>query len=157
MKEKLIQNGIAIRPSPIHGLGIFAEKLIKKDEIVEESRILFAEGNDKGLENYYFEVEGQTVFLAGSGALYNHSDQPNVVYYFDVERQIAVFTAKQVIQPGEELFITYGSGWFSSREIEIAKNSSWPRKLDSKFSLSVRALLACGAALAIVQLLSFLR
>jgi len=157
MKEKLIQNGIAIKPSPIHGLGIFAEKLIKKDEIVEESRIIFAEGNDKGLENYYFEVDDQTIFLAGSGALYNHSDQPNVAYYFDAERQLAVFTAKQVIQPGEELFITYGSGWFSARNIEVAKNSSWPRQLDSKFSFLFRALLACGGTLAIVQLLSFLR
>jgi len=58
-------------------------------------------------------------------AIYNHSDVPNSRYIFDDENSLLLFCANRVIGAGEEILVSYGEGWFSSREMALTQSSTW--------------------------------
>lgn len=151
MKPVLFVNHVKVRPSPIHGYGVFAEKRINKGEIVEECYFLLTQGNEEDLEDYYFDVEGSNAILLGYGSIYNHADQPNTYYRYDTQSRVAIITAKVSIEKGEEIFISYGEGWFESRRKSPVKPSIWHRWLDPKTSIIIRGALACGLILGAVH------
>jgi uncharacterized protein len=155
-EPNLIQNGIVVRKSSIHGYGVFAEKAIKKNEVIEECHIFFTEGNEKGLTNYYYAIDNQNALLSGQGLLYNHSYQPNVDYFFDLERKLAVFKANISIKAGEELLISYGENWFSSRNLRVKKISRWKMWFYPKYSFFMRAGIVCAVVLLLTKLIPYM-
>jgi SET domain-containing protein len=108
---------IFIDKSPVHGWGVFAKELIKKDEIFEECPVLTLPIN-KGevtslLIDYRFnwpqgvEWEEQ-VFPLGYGGLYNHSENANAYWVSNTNDKTFRFIANRDIQPNEEIFVWYG-------------------------------------------------
>jgi len=108
---------IFIDKSPVHGWGVFAKELIKKDEIFEECPVLTLPIN-KGevtslLIDYRFnwpqgvEWEEQ-VFPLGYGGLYNHSENANAYWVSNTNDKTFRFIANRDIQSNEEIFVWYG-------------------------------------------------
>lgn len=119
MKSKpLFRNKISVKKSRTHGYGVFADKDIRKGEMIEECYFIVTDGGDDVLDDYYFEATDEETFavLTGYGVIYNHDPKPNADYNFDFRRKICTFTADEPIKKGEEIFITYGEEWFESRD-----------------------------------------
>ncbi len=121
MKSKLFQNKLIVKKSPLHGYGVFALKNLKKGEVIEECYIIISKGGDKTLEDYYFDVKGKYGLITGFGIIYNHSEEPNADYAFNVKNRLAVFKANKSIKKGDEIFVSYGDEWFSSRGLKSKK------------------------------------
>lgn len=116
MKKKLIRGDILVQKSTLHGYGVFATKKIKKNQKIEECYfILSPKGGDKKLEDFYFDANGKYAIILGYGSIYNHSDEPNADYTINLKNRIATFKANKMIKKGEEIFVSYGEKWFSSR------------------------------------------
>jgi len=85
-----------LKPSPLHGIGVFAVTAIKKGE-----QKIFS--SHEAETHYYIPEYGFKVFDL---AVYlNHSEQPNLISINDGE----FFEAVRDIEAGEELLIDYGT------------------------------------------------
>jgi SET domain-containing protein len=121
MKKQLFVNKVVVKKSSTHGYGVFAAKTFKKGEIIEECYIIISRGGDRKLEDYYFDVNGKYGLFTGFGIIYNHSDDPNADYHINAKRKLTTFKANRTIKKGEEIFISYGEEWFSSRNMKEKK------------------------------------
>ena len=112
-------NKIYLSKSEIHGWGVFANKEIKKDEVIEESPIYFPNITDKDecMKNYRFYWPKGTydsvVLSWGWGNLYNHSYTPNAEWISNIQNQTFEFVAIKDIQVGEEILVNYGESYWS--------------------------------------------
>lgn len=111
----------------MHGYGVFAEKTIKKGEIIEECYVLISKGGDKGLEDYYFDVKGKYAMMTGYGCIYNHLDEPNADYTINSKKKLATFKAHEKIRKGEEIYISYGDEWFKTRGLKPIQLTKKPK------------------------------
>lgn len=116
MKPTLIQRRLIVKPSRIHGYGVFAAEDIKKGQVIEECYVLPADKTVR-TENYRFKSDYGSVLALGYGSIYNHADEPNAVFDFCLENSILVFSAIKLIKRGEEIYIHYGSKWFDEDRI----------------------------------------
>lgn len=116
--KKLFQNKIFVKKSKMHGYGVFAGKNYKKGEKIEECYFLLTRKDDKYFEDFYFDAKGKNAILLGYGSIYNHMDDPNADYNINVKKKIATIKAQKSIRKGEEIFVTYGDEWFSSRGLK---------------------------------------
>lgn len=96
---------------------IIADSKIKKGELIEECPIILLTKkdiehiNETTLTKYEFMWDDEYEAIAlGYGSLYNHSEEPNVEWDRDFEKNVFVFTALKDIEPGEELTIDYFPG-----------------------------------------------
>lgn len=121
MSNKLIGNNIYIQSSGIHGHGVFANRSLVVDEIIEECRCIIAEVSHPVLDNYTFNVNGETAIAFGSASLFNHSDNFNAIYKYDHERNVMVVSAIKPISANDEILISYGKNWFGTRGMEMKK------------------------------------
>ncbi len=122
MSKKLFQNKIAVKKSKIHGFGVYAEKTIKKGEMIEQCYFIVSKkGGDKALEDYYFDAKGKYALFTGFGSIYNHSDDANADYKINLKTKIVDIRAERTIKKGEEIFVSYGDEWFSSRGWKVKK------------------------------------
>jgi hypothetical protein len=141
---------LTIRASSIEGcgLGVFATADIKKSQYVERSPVLMfhhqtldhlaeqAQGSHI-MSDYCFRWmpgriwSGQMVMCWGYGCMYNHSDNPNVMFnYREGDHPGMEFFSTRDISAGEELFIRYLPGdsplWFDTPERSIkAYQDEW--------------------------------
>jgi SET domain-containing protein len=119
MKQKLVLNKIVVKKSALHGYGVFALKDFRKGELIEECYALISKkGGDKFLEDFYFDCKGQYALLTGFGSIYNHSDEPNADYDISFRNKLATIRADVSIRKGEEIFVSYGDEWFTSRDLK---------------------------------------
>lgn len=114
--KKLFHNEIYVKKSTIHGFGVFAGKDIRKGALIEECYFILSDCEDDIIIDFIFDIGGRSGLLLGYGSLYNHSENPNADYTFDRRRKIATFTAAESIKKGQEILISYGPEWFSSRD-----------------------------------------
>ena len=121
-KSKTRQQLLFVKQSSIAGRGVFTNKNIDKNEIIEVcptiSFNLDSIKDDSELNNYYFngQKEGEGVILLGYGSIYNHSDSPNADYYLDPNNQgNLLIVSNQYIKKGEEITISYSEDWWQSR------------------------------------------
>lgn len=121
MKAKLFQNKVYVKRSSTHGYGVFAGKNFRKGELIEECYIIISKGGDKILEDFYFDAKGKYAVFLGYGSIYNHSDEPNADYTINIKKRLATIKADRTIRKGEELFVSYGEEWFTSRGIKPKK------------------------------------
>jgi len=123
LKKELFQNKIVVKKSSLHGYGVYAKKRIRKGELIEECYMIVSRrGGDKRLEDYYFDVDGKYAIFTGFGIIYNHADDPNATYTLNSRSMIARFKATRTIQKGEEICVSYGDDWFSSRGKKAKKH-----------------------------------
>lgn len=119
MNKKLFLNKISVRKSTIHGYGVFADKNIRKGEKLEESYFILSDCEDDILIDFIFDAGGRSAVILGYGSLYNHSENPNAEYSINRRTKITTFKASRAIKKGEEIFISYGDEWFSSRDLKL--------------------------------------
>jgi SET domain-containing protein len=119
MKTRLHRSKLIVKKSDIHGFGVFAGKNFRKGDIIEECYFILSDCEDDILMDYIFDVNGRSGLVLGYGSMYNHSEYPNADYKFNRKRKVATFVASKSIKKGQEIFVSYGDDWFSSREIKL--------------------------------------
>lgn len=116
MKTPLNSSKLIVKPSSIHGYGVFANQDFNPQELIEECYALLIHDKNNELIDYYFKVDQCSALCFGFGSIYNHSSQPNAEHRYIADRSLMLFRAIKPIKKGEEIFISYGSTWFSSRQ-----------------------------------------
>ncbi|MCE3237502.1 MAG: hypothetical protein K0R24_483 [Gammaproteobacteria bacterium] len=151
--KTLIIPDIVVKPSAIHGYGVFANKDFEENEIIEECYSILGTGKDVGLNNYYFRSKNakSTFIPTGFGLLYNHADIPNADYYFDELHSLLIFKSLRPIQKNEEIKIFYGKTWFSDREMIVKEMPYWQKLLRFSAKFPLRISLIVGFLLLINQ------
>ena len=151
-KSPLLRCNLLVKKSLIHGYGVFADQDIQPGEIIEECYTLYGKKKERLISGYIFESVQGYAFPLGYGVIYNHSDQPNAECLLDVGDALTVFRAIQRIKKGEEIFISYGDDWFSSRKLkhkEFSKKVKM-RRLLSAVMILLRGTLITGAIFALI-------
>jgi SET domain-containing protein len=122
-----------VAPSPVHGLGLFADQLIPMgtriwqfDEAVDcrfdDSRLagLSQDEQNELLKHTYVNPRTLLYVVCGDDARYmNHSDDPNTVdigYDEGLVNGEGITVAARDIQPGEEIFTNYTAFDADARE-----------------------------------------
>jgi len=110
---------------PNSGRGVFTSKYIKKGEIIEKSPIIIQDSIDfKGtIRSYLFSYNNDFKKSAvgfGYTSLYNHSDNYNA-YWYTVDDYIYIVALRDITE-NNEIFISYGSSYWNTRN--IIKNSN---------------------------------
>jgi len=115
-----ISDKIEVKPSPVSGMGVFAKKDIKNNEIIENCHFTILEQSfpkiDDKLKEYVFSWPktvwgGKSVVVWGFGSIYNHSKNNNVDWITDEENNLFKFFTVRDIKMGEEIFINYGEAY----------------------------------------------
>jgi hypothetical protein len=124
----LYKGNIIVAPSPIHGLGVFADQDFNVNDIIEECPLILVPNTDTTLIDYTFLLKSHNAdkfcgFILGYGSIYNHSETANATYFYDEENNLMRFVAKQPIETGSEICTSYGDYWFSIRGAEALKPS----------------------------------
>lgn len=101
------------------GRGVFAGGDISKGDLIEACPMLVdvQDTINRGvISDYLFKVDDQKAGLAmGNCSLFNHHDQPNASWRVDPKRELLMVTATKDIKQGQEIFISYGSGYWKTR------------------------------------------
>ena len=120
MSDESISERLLVRESPGRGRGVFALRDFEEDELIETAPIIVLPREDAPLlrlttsARYQFgwRVPGETAFVLGYGALYNHSPEPNAAWKNDPDGNFVHFFALRPIAKGEEITANYGRGMF---------------------------------------------
>ncbi len=111
----------------IHGRGVFATAPIAAGETIEVCPVieLSPEGADWVLADYVVYLADGKGFalMLGYGSLYNHSSDPSAEYAI-LDANTYEFTALREIEAGEEITISYGDDWWSTRGLEPGAKGS---------------------------------
>jgi len=106
----LISKNLLIKPSPIHGWGVFIQENIQKNDIILQSAVI----NLPHPYNYppnlvkYIYVYNKKLFLAlGEPSMINSSNEPNVKFDIDEEKKIISIISLKNITVGEEITLKY--------------------------------------------------
>jgi hypothetical protein len=123
MKTRVFaHSGLEVREGR-RGRGVFARRAFEAGDEVEicpSIELPRAETRGAVLADYVFDSErghSAVVLVLGYGMLYNHADDPNLEYEQDAAGVVTFFAVRE-IAPGEELTITYGREWWTSRDRE---------------------------------------
>ena len=116
---------LIVKPSKLHGMGVFAGEDIEPDTMVEKSLLLEMSADLHVFGNYTFDTENGRALVLGNGSIYNHSDHPNVEFELDKTNGVMIFHATRFIKRGEEMFISYGKNWFSERRLTVISSESF--------------------------------
>jgi len=92
-----------VKTSPIHGLGLFAKKRIRKGQVIGliEGRYV----RDDGPHVLWLD-EARAVHVLNEMRFINHHEAPNATYRDDLK-----VVALRSIQPGEEITHNYDGDW----------------------------------------------
>ena len=94
---------VVVRPSPIHGKGLFATREIRRGELIGRIKGKKTRRNGPYVlwisEHQGIEVEGVLKYI-------NHAERPNAAYYDDL-----TVVALRRIREGEEITHCYGENW----------------------------------------------
>ncbi len=104
------------------GRGIFANKVFKKDEIIEKAPYIEDKtSNFTGLVRDYIFSKNETnsIVAFGFASLYNHSDTPNATW--KITDDYVEITAGKQIDKDDEILISYGNNYWNTRK-ELTKN-----------------------------------
>ncbi|HDR7777705.1 TPA: SET domain-containing protein-lysine N-methyltransferase [Bacillus tropicus] len=119
---KLNQNGVMnlestfIKDTGKYGRGVFADRLIKKGELIEQCPVIVIPMMERyyldmtEVGNYYFnwgKDYNDVAIALGYGSLYNHSYFPSASFSNNLENLSINFYAIKDIQQGEEITVNY--------------------------------------------------
>lgn len=120
--SEFINDKIYLSHSPIGSRGVFAKEDIQKGEIIEVCPIIL-EAEDKIIKNsnimqyvFYSDAsESEYAIAFGYGSMYNHNDKNNAEWKVDKPNLKLIITAIKDIQKGDEIYVSYGSKYWTSR------------------------------------------
>jgi SET domain-containing protein len=124
---------IEVRNSKLHGVGVFAKKTIKKNEVLEEDPFILLKGDwhklPRLLQEYIFgwtkdmpDYKSKAALVFGTGAIYNSSPKPNAEWLTETRKKRFVYYATKNIKAGEEIMIDYGPEYWDSRTKKYKKD-----------------------------------
>jgi SET domain-containing protein len=98
---------VIIKPSLIHGKGVFALQHIKKDIILECDVLEVPKGDI--INDYVFPFIGNRVCIhIGFASFLNSSNTPNIQHInIDIKKKISYFKILKDVQINEELTLKY--------------------------------------------------
>jgi SET domain-containing protein len=112
--------------SKVSNRGVYATDDIAKGEVIEEAPFIKMDVTAvKGtpLMDYVMKVDDNSyAFPLGYGGIYNHRNQPMADWRIDPIEEIIRFVAVRDIKKGEEIFISYGTNYWSSRNINMNRD-----------------------------------
>ncbi len=112
------------------GFGVFATGDIEDNIILEEChyiRYKSSENKSAALNDYVFRMANPeddpeeakfNGLVLGYGSIFNHSNHNNAAYYMDTQKNVYVFHSIRKIKKGEQITISYGGDWWTSRNKE---------------------------------------
>jgi SET domain-containing protein len=105
--------------SPIGGRGVYASRNIKEGEILERSPYIeddFVKFIGVSRDYVFYKTaDRKTAILSfGYASMYNHSDSPSAAW--KINEDSITITATQNIKKGDEIFVSYGPGYWISRQ-----------------------------------------
>lgn len=112
---------IKIKRTKKYGRGVYSDKNISKGEIVEKADVILINDKDESiiqltdLKYFVYDCDGKTGVGLGVASLFNHSNNPNIQYFYDPKANQLIFIAKKNIKKGTQLMIDYGY------EVQVAK------------------------------------
>jgi len=115
-----IDKRLFICDAGMKGRGVFTNKTIPENTIIEESPVIVLSPEDRkrieetGLYYYIFEWGENTNYGAvalGYVSMYNHSSPSNCEYVMDYNKNTITIHTVKPIKRGEELTINYSAGW----------------------------------------------
>lgn len=115
---------VAVRPSSIHGWGVFTTAALPAGTVIEECPFVAIphttqEHIDSALEPYVFSYPPDhpvaTAVPMGYAMLYNHGYLPNMRWRPEQQRMLMVFYTVTTVDAGEELLHNYGEGYWEHR------------------------------------------
>jgi len=114
-------DSLVIRPSSLHGIGVFARRRFEAGEIVErvplvpfpDDQMHFARMKGTMMHRYAMPESpdpDHSAFMGGYGMFYNHQPDPALfnVRWSNLSERTLVYIALRVIEPGEEITFDYG-------------------------------------------------
>lgn len=132
MNVSFIHHKVAVKPSKIHGFGVFTQEPLCKGETIEICYLLVIDSSETALQDYHFNYQGRSLLALGCGSIYNHADEPNADHAIDIGRRLMYITARRDLKAGEEILIYYAPQWFASRGFQprsyldrAGRGSSW--------------------------------
>jgi len=110
---------VIIGNSEIHGRGMFANRSIKKGEIIEKCPLIIFNRNRVDalsiIRDYDISTpDGKHAIMLGYGSIYNHSDDNNSSWDFNEIPEIVVKAIRD-IEKGEEVCVSYGKIYWNFR------------------------------------------
>ena len=126
-------SAVAIKPSNLHGNGVFAQQLFKPGTLIETAPVILMEQTDKDflqttmLYSYYFVVGDKKFPVAlglGYSSLYNHSYNANAVYSISLKNASIKIRAFKTIKPGEEITLNYNGSPNDVTPVYFAPNTA---------------------------------
>ena len=109
MEEVFISPKIKVKPSSLHGMGVFAIEPIQEGEVIEVcyyTPISIFNLQDSILKKYWFATKKGIVIVWGYGSIYNHSFEPNIKFT-NLFEDFIIFSTVKNIEIGEELTHCY--------------------------------------------------
>ena len=112
------------KQTPNKGWGVFTNKAIPKNTVVELSPVIVMSAAEKKLldqtklYNYIFDWNKDLCCMAmGLIPVYNHSYQSNCEYFQDYESQTIFVKTMRDIETHEELTINYNGDWDNQKKV----------------------------------------
>jgi hypothetical protein len=110
---------VVVRPSPVHGRGVFATADHRRGAVVDSGHVLVLPVTEPRagdhLERYVFAFDRtRTCVLLGAASLCNHCTPANVEVEIDLDRRTYRLLATRPIRRGEELLLDYGDSYWPS-------------------------------------------
>ena len=97
------------------GHGVFTKGPICNGEFIEIAPVVAVKSGDGEFLNYTLAWGDRLVVALGWTMLYNHSDRNSCVFSSNFEHNLVAIMAVRDIAPGEQITVSYGPNWFSSR------------------------------------------
>jgi len=114
----LENDNVKVAKSKIAGWGVFAKKKFAPEDLIDVS-ICLVKPNEEwstATEDYIFSRGNYSAFALGNGGVFNHSNSPNARHELTARlKELHVFAVKH-IEPGDEIFISYGPNYFKTRQ-----------------------------------------
>ena len=115
---------IIAKPSPVHGLGVFALVDVPAGSTLERCGYLVIDDDDlkdpNRLNDYLFTSPDDPhdyLCIMGHAMLYNHDANPNAKWEIDDDdNRFIRFYADRDIKAGEEIFHDYGQEYWDTRK-----------------------------------------
>ncbi len=108
------------------GKGVFTNKKIMPETVIEISPVIVMEGEDRIhldktlMHDYIFEWgenNEKCCVALGYLSIYNHSYKSNCEYFMDFNAQTMMIKTVKLILEGEELTLNYNGDWNDPKEI----------------------------------------
>lgn len=129
-----VWNKIGVGRSSIDSSGVFCVDYIQKGEVFEVAPVLVVPADEvkkTSLMDYVFKIDEDTYAVAfGNASLYNHRNQPMAEWKLNPEEKTITFTALRDIEPGEEIFITYGKKYWATRDVAMKTSPNINKTID---------------------------